>query len=1513
MAFSSTYYGQRKRRREEKQNDSLRLIGGAGRAARPPAQRRNRGALALDPGLAPARVNAHQLWNLAAQPQFLHFHIPTDFDPNPLGEEHENRISEWVPDMVDDLYPWYPTGIAEADAESDILHMGRENAQGFRYNNLVAINDPARPPPMSNIRQLEIAALQAHGAFLDTVLQIPGGIPTEPKWSFMGMADSRTYGIAWSCFYYALSDMYHDGFVFASDICMAISQIAEDIIQITNGLVGYETRCAILFEGKTDAEYANDREFIFSTRHDQTLGSVINSPTAVLDAMLQYFTSENNGFLFYRAYFHVLTDLARGGDGLRLMPPKFIEMRNGPLFKGVKGFSLIEDNEDCSCGINAIIWAMSNSLKRISKVYKLAQKAAPELCRKFEHYRARLNKNSSNSKIKLLHSETRAEMASYIGWKSGETISKDQICEIVKKYSEAHRLDLGVIIFDAIDPLNDFTANYDPEVHVPDQIICLVHWQYPWNQDTVTPSGHYDCIDSTNVTTWLLKKRGINRKDLRFSFRRFGLFPASEADDKGLNCVRCKHWQKGTPLSVWNKLHGVSPGARIITCPHCEVKFASTECYDLHLQKAHGSSTSACESIAMCKKCKKVHRVQYDCSQFYCAVCMKKFPMEEKKGHICYLKHISERKCARLRKVVYSDMEGSRKAGYHEAVCIASCWSRICAKHEQISNRGPSCACCKLHSDNWGYFCNEHLKDNELECSNNCEDCDKKHTKYFIGKKCLSDYLDWVMTEFAGGTVVFHNGGRYDLQILIQEFMLTGKYILDHDAARGTQIIFFTAVPNDAEFQKKKFQVRFIDSYNFVQSSLRNFPVMFDLKSVAKGRFPYDLLNTDNWENWKGRCPDASFFGVTEKELKNVNSLSAVRGREVKEILEYIDESNKNYELKGEPWVALDVLKYYTEQDTIVLHDGCEVFRRNFWELTGVDPFQWVTLASAVAGSYRQEEFMPPCSIQIFSNVDREWQRQALRGGRCEPLKLYWKATKPSESFKWYDVNSEYPFVQAYGYYPIGAVTLDLKYNKPVAFDKFVTDFRKKCEYDIIKALKDPSGASGCGIIECNIETAMDTHLPILPSKVKMDNGYVKNMFQIRSGTWIGFLTLLAEAIKAGQVLIKTVTRIQFWGTTSNKLFRNFLCRLYAAKVEASGWEKILNKKAADITEEEKLEYLRESKKRGIVLDAKNIYDNPGRRATAKIMNNCGWGYLCQKPHADENLFFDNLNGDDIERMGDLLDSLGTDKNPRRIIGQPTQVGKYTRIRTTKKAEDITVEEMNKKVAYAVGGQVPAYGMQLLGSTMLKLMPCQLGYCDTDSIGFVLDTELLAEGKHKDIKTGPYLGDWVDEYPGQRITEFCSLGCKTYFMRIESLDGKKVSYKGRFKGIPLTSATFSLLDKQGEIAKIGMEEMKRMLFQALKSQAMDPLEDAQISEVKYEFFYTNFFKRGPDYKIRPVNERKSIRFTYDKRKILVPDSFMDERASEEEEQVCDISTDPIDDLSSRLLSLDVNDYWEKRK
>jgi len=1499
--LSKNFFGQRKRRREqadELENKQLppmlRLVGGAGRG-----RGRGRGvgfavghgvfgALAYD-FRNPARLHLHQQWNLAAHPAEAHWDISL-LQEQPyrnVPEGPQERIEEWKLMHRNDGYAWQhgPPIPMQIDLKANL-------------------KNPPEPPPISNWRAQEINQMRIRGEYFRQWyapnLPAAGG-NIEPLWSFLGMADSKVYGLAWSCFYYCLSDIYAGGFGYLSHILVSIVQIMQDILDITNGVIVGGRRCVVLFEGRTDPDDVHARDLISCTPRGLTLNSIMNDPTELLMIITRAFTSKAD-FLFYRVFVNVLRDAHANGGNLANMPENFKKLRDGPFFKGIKAYNLIDDSEDCSCGLDAVIWALANSLRRIKKICKAISKAPPELCDSFDRLRRKLSGTQTfTKKGKLLFVQTKAKLASYIGWKCGTPISPEELCEAVSKFADLHHVDIGLIIFDAIQPLTKYICNYDPNIHVPQEILCLVHWQYPsiGEVDEKVSYGHYDCINSCNVTRWI-QGRHNGRKDYRFSFKRFCLIPSHEADDKGLFCEWCKYWQRSIPLDEWNREHGGIQKENKFLCLECKVSFKSQKCLEQHRipNRSQGNPTAACRSATYCEKCARVHILTYDCSFTWCPICQKKYPSREKKEHTCYLGYISDKKGARLRKVIYSDMEGSRKSGQHVAVCISSCWTEMCETHNYFyTNRSAKCKACLLNTDNWGWFCNACQDD---EKTNECENCKERHTNYFFGPNCLTEYMDWLMENYTGSTVVFHNGGKYDLQILVIELLTTGKYILSKDAMRGSQIIFFTVSPINCDERSRAKQVRFIDSCNFIQSSLRNFSDMFDLKNTEKGRFPYDLLNEDKWESYRGKCPPPSLFGITKKELQNVEKLHPIRKKEVDEILEYI----KNWNASGKEWVALEILEEYTVKDTIVLHDGCELFRFHFWSLVGCDPFQWVTLPAAVAGSYRQPEFMPENSIQIFNNQDREWQRQGLRGGRCEPFVLYWKKTKPTQTFKLYDVNSEYPYVQAFKNYPEGKCTVDLKYNRPVAFIKAAGDFLKRTDTRLDKVLQDPSGNTGVGIIECVISCG-NAHIPILPAKVKHGN-YVKNMYMNRSGAWIGYITVLAEACKRNHVIIRSITRIQYWKKTSDTLFRNYICRLYGAKVGASGWGNILNKKEELITEDEKKEFIRISGEMGIEIEMEKVSKNPGLRSTSKIMNNCVWGYLCQKPNANENHFFDNFATDELDEMGDMLENLESDRDPRRMIGEPAAVGHFTRIRTTKKPEDITIKEMNKKIAYQTGGQVPAYGLQLLTNGIYSLDPSQVVYVDTDSIAHIIDSDLEAKGIHKRLPTGNYIGMWVDEYPDMDITEFCSTGCKSYFIKLESKDGKKITYKGRFKGVPMGSSSFSLTDPKGEIARLGMEEMKKLLFSAILSLRQNNEDEKEMDVLTYEFNYTNFFKRNPDYKITQRQEKKTIRFTYDKREVIIPECLKGDSPNLDE--ITEIRTKPKDDLTT-LTENDIQAWW----
>lgn len=1490
-----------------------------------PARRRGRGSRARgieDPGglnYMVRRDTIHGEWNHTGRDvKNQHFSLVN----NPEGNRRSLRTIGWEPIEHD-------VGLDE----SVVIRQGNGGEEDVEM-----ANDLQAQPGVGQatvFRQNELTRLQMYGE--TTVNRLARNYFCEASWGFMGMHNIEP-GPAWSTFHYALSDLYLMGFMFASQVCAAIMEICEDVVAIgqTTGHHLRDRVCYLAIEGRTDIASAH-RDFF--TMRGMTLGEISVDPTQLLERLIETFISErdedeNNGIdlLFKRVFIHVMSDAGRGGS-LEEMPYWMQQLRGGKFYKEVKGYQCIPDSKDNLCGLEALVWGLANAFTRIQKMCKKVEKTVPELCIRLRNYRNRIYMNGK--KQKQILQQLKEEMVSMIDYTPGSPLSHEQLCMIMSTFTAKYELDIGLVIFDAIHPLTTYSLNYDPKKKVPEEIVCLVHWNYSLPQyagveeieSIPSLQGHYDCLNSCNVTKWLTQKHpSAYSRNLRFSFRSMSLLTPGQADDKGNWCFHCRHWQKSTSNDLqWKASHGFCPQTEVeFACELCGVTFNSAECEALHKKKSHGLAVSACDHQAYCLECKKIHPREKNCNEWYCAVCYQKYSLEEKSTHVCYLRPASAKKSKRIEMVIYADMEGSRKNGHHEGVCISCYWTTICAEHKNYRNKSSKtkkkCQDCLLHTDNWEWFCNTCLEECSAdEASNECPECLMKHSKYFSGRDSLIRFLDWVMTYHLGATVIFHNGGKYDLHILVPVILGSGRYYIANDANRSTQIIFMSigVMRSESDLleeksKKKKLSankyVHFKDSLNFIQSSLRNFNEMFELGASSKGRFPYDLLNIDGWEEWDGTVPDMSYFGIKEKELKNMNMLSKNRQKEITGIQEYIQEC-KQEEEKGIRWNALEKLKEYTLMDTEVLHDGCEMFRRQFWNLVGHDPFQYVTLPAAVAGAYRSPRYMPPDSIQIFPVMDREWQHKGLRGGRCEMFKAYWKKTKPTEQFRWVDINSEYPAVQAYGHYPMGAMTVELKYESFRPYSQVSAEFYQKTGRLLEDVLQTPDGTHGCGLIECEFQTANDIFVPILPCRIKTKSqvngkqGYQKNVFQICSSSSIFFLTVVAEAVRAKQIIITGIKRLQYWGHTSDKLFQSYMCQLYAAKVQASGWKKILNKD--EITDRDKKEFINECKKRGIVVEEDKITDNPGLRTTAKIMNNCGWGFLCKKLTTDDTLYFNNFDAEDVEDMVELITDLEKN-NGKRMKGVPVSVENYTKIRSTKVPELVTVDEMDKRVAYHVGGQVPAYGLQKITTGLLSLHSSQIVYCDTDSIAYVYDSD---NPEHKEIPTGVYLGDYLDEYPKHDIEEFVSTGCKSYYVKMrDRKDEKKVQYKGRFKGLPFNSAAFSLTDKNHELAQLGMEEMKNLLFNALERmhQSEEKKEDV-MDELTYEFHYTNFFKRGTDHKITAREEHKTVRFTYDKRKILLPDDWSEGWQS----RIKEIQTVPLNDNSSQIQSKNVSAWLEE--
>lgn len=886
------------------------------------------------------RENIHALWNTFGARNRYHFDLGRHgFDGQPL------EGIPWIPDRDDPSISNRP-GRLEGDGKMRTWRLINGDQR------MVALRpepDQDRYFPINRLRRQELKYLW--GCFNpggDNPGLAPGMLTVaedlhltdegalEPRWAFLSMTEGggkgrtgASMGSAWSTFEYILSDLVIGAHYTGLDLMLTLRDIMCDIKRIGLHYVTEDKRCMLYFQGEHDtgadgtaANQSAGKPTLYCTDKALRVGQVLRNPVnsvleRIVNILQEHAESDTfRSFQFYRVFVAIETKLnmlGRGGN-LKDMPDELKILRDGPLYKGRnkggirKYYINVEDDEEedaTDCGMQAILYGLANIFNRMQKSCRVVKKNAPLLCKRFTKFQQRITSKVKNAL--QLKKEIMYEMATFIGWKKGQQITTKQLCSIVKHLGNKYELDVGVVIFDAIYPLSGMIASYDRN-HVPAEKICLIHWKYPLSSGE--EGGHYDCIYPSYLTTWMQKEVRA-RKQLKFCYQSLKLIRYNEDSSKGELCINCNYYETDVKAGEW-KYHGsIRVGG--VLCPKCHIRFKSKACYRLHEIPSHGLAKSACQSRFLCSKCDKAHFTTYDCDTFYCMVCKGKYPRKEK--HICYIQPTKEKCKVKLDPVVYSDCEGTRITGHHTAVCIATAWRCRC----------KDCA---------GKF-------------NTCSYEHKIESNLFEGKDCIREWFEWLEDAFQEVTVVFHNGGRYDLHLIYLELLRHGKYYVKREAERGTQIIFMTASLLSEERSKKTVEFRFIDSYNFIASSLRQFPTMFNLKQkMSKGRFPYELLNQEGWQSYTGSCPPYTMFGVTELEYKNQDKLSYSRGKEVKEIVDYMNESWD----KKEIWNAMEKLKEYTIQDVLVLEAGCHDFRFHFFQLSGTDPFHWVTLAAAVAG-----------------------------------------------------------------------------------------------------------------------------------------------------------------------------------------------------------------------------------------------------------------------------------------------------------------------------------------------------------------------------------------------------------------------------------------------------------------------------------------------------------------------------------------------------------------------------------
>ena len=389
-----------------------------------------------------------------------------------------------------------------------------------------------------------------------------------------------------------------------------------------------------------------------------------------------------------------------------------------------------------------------------------------------------------------------------------------------------------------------------------------------------------------------------------------------------------------------------------VECDQCNRWFKSKLCYDRHKEPV-GKGKSVCQGIKKCEKCGKSMNVRNLGSKKH--VCGRKCTtcgviLNEKDEHKCYIQKSEQSEESQCNELLFFDFECTQEDGIHKP--------NLCIIHNEAG-------------DEW----------------------------LFQGKNTNVDFCKWLFTEeHKDCIVVAHNFQGYDgyfIKNFLNENGVKYEVIL-----RGAKILSMT-IP--------MFNIKFIDSLNFIPMSLAKFPQTFGMSELCKGYFPH-LFNREENENYVGPIPPEPYYAPNSMKPESRKAFRAWHKEQRDN--EYIFNFNE------------EIIKY-CRSDVDILRKCCMEFREMLREITGIDPFEkCLTIASACHEVYRTN-FLKKDTIAVFqpdrylkmkqSNVPVKWLSYTMRennihiehvrnGGEKRVGKYSWmdtvKSTTQHTSFK---------------------------------------------------------------------------------------------------------------------------------------------------------------------------------------------------------------------------------------------------------------------------------------------------------------------------------------------------------------------------------------------------------------------------------------------------------------------------------------------------------------------------------
>ena len=270
--------------------------------------------------------------------------------------------------------------------------------------------------------------------------------------------------------------------------------------------------------------------------------------------------------------------------------------------------------------------------------------------------------------------------------------------------------------------------------------------------------------------------------------------------------------------------------------------------------------------------------------------------------------------------------------------------------------------------------------------------------------------------------VIFHNLQGYDSHLFIKQLAKVSGDLTSIPTTEEKYISFSKFIDIDQYYSKKKkkvffkkFEIRFIDSFKFLNASLADLVENLaptDFKNIdrevkdnssllkAKGVYTYDYVNSlERLKETKLPPKEAFYSKLDEEEI-----------------------SDKDYDHAQSVWNTFncqtiqDYHDLYLKSDVLLLADVFENFRKTCLEHYKLDPCHYYTAPGLAWDACLKESKQ---KIQLLTDYDMLMMfEKGIRGGMTHISKRYAKAnnkymedydeTKPSTFIQYLDVNSLY-------------------------------------------------------------------------------------------------------------------------------------------------------------------------------------------------------------------------------------------------------------------------------------------------------------------------------------------------------------------------------------------------------------------------------------------------------------------------------------------------------------------------